>query len=38
VAADVGADVVRAKLALASFMAVKIGRSGQPVQNPGGRA
>ena len=37
-AADVGADVVGPSSRSTSFIAVKIGRSGQPVQKPGGRA
>ena len=35
--ADVGRDVMRPSSFSTSFMAAKIGRSGQPVQNPGGR-
>ena len=36
-AADVGGDVVVPSSFSTSFMAAKIGRSGQPVQKPGGR-
>ena len=36
-AADVAGDLVLAKLLLTSFIAAKIGRSGQPMQKLGGR-
>jgi hypothetical protein len=37
-AADVGGDVHRADFGCASLSALNTGRSGQPMQKPGGRA